>query len=429
MSTELIAGLIVRFLVAAIFSSIIYVDAKKKKKDYIFWTIIVFLGFLFGGILGILVIIVYLWHRKTKPKSIEEVVKEWRKIVDGREPDEITSWTLRKTLYEMLQVWEFGKSIRMNPLWWLIWFINKIFNPDVRKKILLSEYIDDIRKELDRRMKKGKARVYHCIKKNLTEDVAKEESSLPKNFLQFLIFVFNKNKVVYSLFFIFVLMIWLVLLSFASSYGSGSLYENIIISIGAVLTFIGIPFFISHFIMYVMAKPAIKLMEKSIEISGSIGEEEVAEHLSKLDERYLVINDFKISEKRDIDHIVIGPTGIYVIETKNLKGKVIYKNGFKYIKKEEFEGKATDPVKQAKAHASLLRRYLENAVKEKGLKIRIPFIKPIAVFTHETDVEIYDNIDVPILRPEEVPKYISSQKEVLNKDIQKVIENFLIDDK
>ena len=64
---------------------------------------------------------------------------------------------------------------------------------------------------------------------------------------------------------------------------------------------------------------------------GAEGEEKAERELSKLSDKYVVINDYQqtfskpIYDKRNedriysiqIDHIVIGPTGIYLIETKN----------------------------------------------------------------------------------------------------------------
>ncbi len=64
---------------------------------------------------------------------------------------------------------------------------------------------------------------------------------------------------------------------------------------------------------------------------GAEGEEKAVEELSKLPDSYSVVNDYRRSfnrplyDKRNgdlihsiqIDHIVVGPTGVYIIETKN----------------------------------------------------------------------------------------------------------------
>src|SRR5947207_1752168 len=54
---------------------------------------------------------------------------------------------------------------------------------------------------------------------------------------------------------------------------------------------------------------------------GAVGEALVAGTLASLEDDFVVIND--ISKRfGNIDHVVIGPTGVYVIDTKNWKGTV-----------------------------------------------------------------------------------------------------------
>lgn len=79
-----------------------------------------------------------------------------------------------------------------------------------------------------------------------------------------------------------------------------------------------------------------KEVQKMLEVNtsfiiGAIGEEKVIETLRKLPDSYYVLNEIQIKLSRSvlwkkyleyiksaqIDHIVIGPTGIFLIETKN----------------------------------------------------------------------------------------------------------------
>lgn len=66
------------------------------------------------------------------------------------------------------------------------------------------------------------------------------------------------------------------------------------------------------------------------------GENLVSNYLNTLPKDYFVFNDVNLPGKGgNIDHVVIGPTGIYVIETKNYSGRyrikgnqwLYYKNG------------------------------------------------------------------------------------------------------
>ena len=53
---------------------------------------------------------------------------------------------------------------------------------------------------------------------------------------------------------------------------------------------------------------------------GILGEELVVETLTPLDNSYVLINDVLLPERKgNIDHILVGPTGIFVIETKNYR--------------------------------------------------------------------------------------------------------------
>lgn len=59
--------------------------------------------------------------------------------------------------------------------------------------------------------------------------------------------------------------------------------------------------------------------------SGAKGEQEIAELLETLPDEYVVFNNIFYDNKK-IDHIVIGPTGTYLIETTSSRGKVEIKN-------------------------------------------------------------------------------------------------------
>lgn len=52
---------------------------------------------------------------------------------------------------------------------------------------------------------------------------------------------------------------------------------------------------------------------------GAVGEKSVALTLSKLPDEFRVVNDVA-TPTGNLDHVVIGPTGVFVIETKNWRG-------------------------------------------------------------------------------------------------------------
>lgn len=58
---------------------------------------------------------------------------------------------------------------------------------------------------------------------------------------------------------------------------------------------------------------------------GLEGEERTEKLLSKLPDSYTILSDLTIhagGKESQIDHIVVGPTGVFVIETKNLNGVI-----------------------------------------------------------------------------------------------------------
>lgn len=80
-----------------------------------------------------------------------------------------------------------------------------------------------------------------------------------------------------------------------------------------------------------------KLIEKKLLFYGAEGEEKALNELKKLPDTYVVINDYRkqfdraIYSRKDntyiasiqIDHLVIGPTGVHIIETKNWSKKSV----------------------------------------------------------------------------------------------------------
>ena len=55
---------------------------------------------------------------------------------------------------------------------------------------------------------------------------------------------------------------------------------------------------------------------------GALGEYEVGAELERLPDDYLVFNDINTEEFGNFDHIVVGPKGIFAIETKNWSGLI-----------------------------------------------------------------------------------------------------------
>lgn len=100
-------------------------------------------------------------------------------------------------------------------------------------------------------------------------------------------------------------------------------------------------------------------------VKGYLGEASVRLYLSKLDkEQYKVFNDVLIPIKNrkasQIDHVVVSPFGIFVIETKNYKGWIYGDPKSKYWTQVIFKSKQKlyNPLWQNYGHIKALQEYL-----------------------------------------------------------------------
>ncbi len=94
-------------------------------------------------------------------------------------------------------------------------------------------------------------------------------------------------------------------------------------------------------------------------LKGAKGEEWVAHELAFLSSEYTVFNGLHLSGgKENFDHIVIGPAGVFVVETKNWKGSVEFRGGKLYAGGKE---PSRPPLKQVKAATAELISWMDDA--------------------------------------------------------------------
>ncbi len=92
-------------------------------------------------------------------------------------------------------------------------------------------------------------------------------------------------------------------------------------------------------------------------LKGAKGEEWVAHELSFLSAEYTIFNGIGLGGgKANFDHIVIGPAGVFVVETKNWKGAVEFRDGKLYADGKE---PSRPPLKQVKAATAELVDFLD----------------------------------------------------------------------
>ncbi|MBO8161979.1 MAG: NERD domain-containing protein [Thermosipho sp. (in: Bacteria)] len=115
---------------------------------------------------------------------------------------------------------------------------------------------------------------------------------------------------------------------------------------------------------------------------GAKAEEEVSDILEELPKGYAVFNDFPCP-MGNIDHIIIGPTGIFVVETKSHSGEITLSPDKKLLRNSKPLEK--DFLKQVLEQCFWLKKKLI------GPNEKAPFITPIVVFTRAF-VKVYQPV-------------------------------------
>ena len=114
---------------------------------------------------------------------------------------------------------------------------------------------------------------------------------------------------------------------------------------------------------------------------GTEGEREALAMLKKgLPDTYYVINNAEIyyeDRHNELDIIVVGPSGVYVVETKKWFGTVYGSYADQYLMQSNKDGvkEHYNPIKQVATHADILHRFL----KAKGIQ---NWIQGVVFFVH-----------------------------------------------
>ena len=94
-------------------------------------------------------------------------------------------------------------------------------------------------------------------------------------------------------------------------------------------------------------------------LKGAKGEEWVARELSFLSSEYTIFNGLRLrGAQQNLDHVVVAPAGIFVVETKNWKGSVEFRDGKLYAGGKE---PSRPPLRQVKSATAELVAYLDKA--------------------------------------------------------------------
>ena len=165
---------------------------------------------------------------------------------------------------------------------------------------------------------------------------------------------------------------------------------------------------------------------------GREGEIKNSDRLERgLDDDYYIINDIDLAfgkKKSQIDHIVLGPNGIFVIETKNWRGKLIGNETdsvWKQVKEDKngntIEIKLGNPIVQNLRHVETTKSVFEaNGINSDDV------FSVVVVNNDNRDIRT----TTPVLLPGEMVEYIKWTKsscEYSPKDLSKIIEIIIPD--
>jgi hypothetical protein len=158
---------------------------------------------------------------------------------------------------------------------------------------------------------------------------------------------------------------------------------------------------------------------------GRQGEKAVINTLTRsLSDEYCLINGVYLNSSGggrgggDVDHIVLGPSGVYVLETKNWSGKIVC-NGDQWQR----------PGKTVKGSPSLQVKH--NTQKVKRVIVAMPSLRELnvwvgglIVFTNPHADLCINNSTVTVLRLQQLPSYIKNQgTNCLTKEqVQKIVK-------
>jgi hypothetical protein len=138
---------------------------------------------------------------------------------------------------------------------------------------------------------------------------------------------------------------------------------------------------------------------------GLKGEKQVTKLLTrKLNNDYYLVNDLPLRNGGgDIDHLVIGPTGVFVLETKNWNGNINC-NGDEW-KRLGKRNSSLSPSLQVKRNTAKIKHLIHNSSSLGLLNISV---EGIVVFTNKHAILHVSNSTVPILKLPQLPNYIST---------------------
>jgi hypothetical protein len=151
--------------------------------------------------------------------------------------------------------------------------------------------------------------------------------------------------------------------------------------------------------------------------AGLRGQSRIPEILSALGDDYYLLNNLQLPGRADdVDHMLIGPNGVFALEAKNHRGRIFWREGQWYQEKVSRQGRLQpeesirDPSRQLKRNVDYLRSCINRTDPGLSRRTRL-WIEGAAVFTHPgVDVDlpkaVRKTLPFPVVEAGELPAHV-----------------------
>jgi len=193
-----------------------------------------------------------------------------------------------------------------------------------------------------------------------------------------------------------VLSLWPLFLSFVLL---GAFLASLILGSGTWI--FGMLFVASLISVIVYWKKGLRRVESFFR--GARGEERVAALLASMPDTYHIFNDFEAGNDH-VDHVVIGPAGVFSVETKSWRGTVEVVEGHVLV---NGALPSRDPLAQAQREADKVRA----AIGKLGFDVTV---SPVVCFASDTFAsDAAQRGSVKIVNAAAIGEWFASQPEIL----------------
>ncbi len=176
------------------------------------------------------------------------------------------------------------------------------------------------------------------------------------------------------------------------------------------------------------SRAGISAEEYRIQLHGLNGEKRLTNQLAKLPENYDIYTNVFIEwqgKQSELDSVVVGPTGIYVVEMKSMRGRVYGDEAEKnwYLEKTGRQGgvygkEFYNPTKQVGTHVYRLANNLRPIAKNL-------WVQGVVLFDHETALDVTSQKTIVTNDVNQLRAYIEKQPlTVESKDIARIKSYF-----